>query len=138
MGVYNKAKAEVLRGNLDFVNDTIRALLVDNTYSFDPDDDFVADISAFELAVTNYSRVELGGKTVTEDDINNKGFFDSDDEDFVDLGNGVNATTAGLVLFKFVTDDSDSFLIGFIPVAFTTQGITIRFVWSVSGILEAV
>lgn len=113
-GVYNRGKFIIMDGSLDWVNDTIQALLVDATYVYDPDHNFVADISG-ELTDGSYSRQTLGNKGVTEDDTNDAAVMTADP---VDFGALTNETPAGIVLFKFVTNDADSPLISFSDAGF--------------------
>lgn len=113
-GVYNRGKFIILDASLDWVNDTIRALLVDSSYVYDPDDNFVADISG-ELTDGSYARQTLGNKGVTEDDTNDEAVLTADP---VDFGALTNETPEGIVLFKFVTNDSDSPLISFSDAGF--------------------
>lgn len=113
-GVYNRGKFIIMDGSLDWVSDTIQALLVDSTYVYDPDDNFVADISG-ELTDGSYSRQTLGNKGVTEDDTNDEAVMTADP---VDFGALTNETPAGIVLFKFVTNDADSPLISFSDAGF--------------------
>ena len=108
-GVYNRGKFIIMDGSLDWVSDTIQALLVDSTYVYDPDHNFVADISG-ELTDGSYSRQTLGNKGVTEDDTNDEAVMTADP---VDFGALTNETPAGIVLFKFVTNDAHSPLISF-------------------------
>ena len=113
-GVYNRGKFIIMDASLDWVSDTIQALLVDSTYVFDPDHNFVADISG-ELTDGSYSRQTLGNKGVTEDDTNDEAVMTADP---VDFGALTNETPAGIVLFKFVTNDADSPLISFSDAGF--------------------
>lgn len=113
-GVYNRGKFIIMDGSLDWVSDTIQALLVDSTYVYDPDHNFVADISG-ELTDGSYSRQTLGNKGVTEDDTNDEAVMTADP---VDFGALTNETPAGIVLFKFVTNDADSPLISFSDAGF--------------------
>lgn len=87
---------------------------MDSTYVYDPDDNFVADISG-ELTDGSYSRQTLGNKGVTEDDTNDEAVMTADP---VDFGALTNETPAGIVLFKFVTNDADSPLISFSDAGF--------------------
>lgn len=114
-GVFNRGKFIIADSSLSWTGDTIRALLVDSSYVFDPDDNFVADVSADEVADASYARQTLAGKGVTEDDTGNQATLDADP---VDYGALDNVTPAGQILFKFVTNDADSPLISFSDAGF--------------------
>lgn len=108
-GVYNRGKFIIADGSLVWTGDTIRALLVDASYVYDPDDNFVSDISG-ELTDASYARQTLGNKGVTEDDTADEAWLTADP---VDYGALDNETPAGQVLFKFVTNDGDSPVVAF-------------------------
>lgn len=110
MPVYNRGKFIIADSSLSWTADTIQALLVDSGYSYDPDDNFVSDVSADEIVAGSYARQTLANKAVSEDDANDEATMDADP---VDYGALTGVTPAGIVLFKFVTNDADSPLIGF-------------------------
>lgn len=113
-GVYNRGKLIIADGSLDWTSDTIQALLVDNTYVYDADHNFVSDITG-ELTDGSYSRQTLGSKAVSEDDTNDEATLEAAP---VDFGALTNETPAGIVLFKMVTNDADSPLISFSDAGF--------------------
>lgn len=108
-GTFNRGKFIVADGSLDWTADTIRVLLVDATYTFDPDDNFVADITG-ELTDGSYARQTLANKGVTEDDTNDRAVATADPADFGAL---TNETPEAIVVFKLVTNDADSPLLSF-------------------------
>jgi hypothetical protein len=114
MPVYNRGKFIIGDSSLSWTADTVRTLLVDATYVYDADDNFVSDISG-ELNDASYARVTLGNKSVTEDDTNDLASLDADPADYGAL---TNETPAGIVVFKFVTNDADSPLISFSNAGF--------------------
>lgn len=114
MPCYNRGKFIIANSSLDWGADTIRALLVDSSYTFDPDDNFVSDITG-ELTDGSYARQTLGNKNVSEDDTNDQATLEADP---VDFGALTNETPAGIVIFKFVTNDADSPLISFSDAGF--------------------
>lgn len=109
MAVYNRGKFIIANASLDWVNDTIRALLVDASYTYDADHNFVSDISG-ELTDASYARQTLSSKAVSEDDTNDEATLEADPVDFGALD---NETPEGIVIFKEVTNDADSPLISF-------------------------
>lgn len=133
---YNRGKSLLLSGDLDFDADTIRVMLVDNTYVFNADHDFVSEVSGSELSGTGYTRPTLANVTVTLDDTNDLAYMDADDL----VWSSINAGTAdAMILYKFVTNDADSALLGYIdsggfPV--TTNGGDLNVTWAAAGILK--
>ena len=114
-GVYNRGKFIISDSSLNWASDTIRTLLVDATYVYDPDDNFVADVSADEVADGSYARVTLANKSVSEVDASDEAHFLADPADYGAL---TGVTPAGIVVFKFVTNDADSPLISFSDAGF--------------------
>lgn len=130
---YTAGLLEIQKQNIDYVNDTIQALLVTNTFTFDKSHQFVSQITG-EVSGTGYSRATLGTKSIdsttgTPDTINFK---------------AANLTWAGidvspddlysLVVFKFVTNDADSLLIAnvdFPNISTNGNNITVEFPSSV-------
>lgn len=114
-GVYNRGKFIIADGSLGWIADTERVLLVDATYVYDPDHNFVSDVSADEVVDASYARQTLANKAVTEDDALDEATLDADPADFGAL---TGVTPAGAVVFKFVTNDADSPLISFHDAGF--------------------
>lgn len=114
MPVYNRGKLIISDSSLSWTADTIRALLVDNTYAYDADDNFVSDITG-ELTDASYARQTLANKSVSEDDTADEAHLEADP---IDFGALTNETPAGIVLFKLVTNDADSPLIAFSSAGF--------------------
>lgn len=141
--VYTGAKTDVLQGeiDLDAPND-IRALLVmtNTTADTEQDDHFIGDIGTLdEMDGANYVRKALTGETVNQDDANNRAEFDAADVTWTALGAGARSI-AGVVIFKFVTNDADSVLLAYIdtggfPIAANGGDITIT--WNAEGIVQA-
>lgn len=93
---YTKGAERALSGNLDFVNDTIRALLITKSYTPNPDDDFVGDgLGANEVSGGNYARVSLTGKSVTIDDAADDVTRDADDLTFGAPPSGIDLIGVG-------------------------------------------
>lgn len=130
-GVYNKGKYLLLTGNLGVSSDW-RLMLVDSTYTFSPDDNFVSDVVAKEIGVSGYSRQALASESVTEDDTNDCAYLDASDVTFSGLGSG--ATIGGAILYKYNASDSAAELIGFIDLTNTpTNGSDILVQWAAPG-----
>lgn len=130
-------------GNLTSV--TVKALLVDPTYVFDPDHEFVSSVAGDEVSGTGYAagfsgagRVTLASKTVTRDDTNNYVIFDAADVSWAGLNLGATQIGA-IILWLPKTSDADSLLIcyddtGGFPV--TTTGGTYQHAWPSDGIFR--
>lgn len=135
-GVYNRMKANLFNKLVDLGNgaDAIKVALLDNSHSFDPDDDVWADVSANELETsgTGYEQKTLANQAVTQDDTNDLAKFDADD---------LQWTTATFDAYHAVIFDdtlgSDD-LIGSIDfgVVKSVTGGTFTIQWSSDGILQ--
>lgn len=137
-GVYNLAKGRLGDGTIDWDGSaTFRVLLVDSTYTFEPDNQFVSDVSAKEIAPSGYARQTLTGRTVTVDQTNDRAVYDATDTAFGALGTG--ATIGGAIVYQRVGADdstpSDDILIAFLdcPDA-PTNGGTITVQYAATGV----
>lgn len=141
--VNTRAKSKLISGDIDLNADDIRVLLVGATTTVDTevDKEFIDDYAILdECNATNYVRKALTGEAVAPDLPNARGEFDANDVTWTALGNGTNFTIVGALVFKFVSDDSDS-----IPIAYIdsggfpkgTNGSDFKITWNVEGILQA-
>ena len=114
---YNIAKARLGDGTIDWDNDTINvALLMNNTSAdTDIDADDVADIGTLDESddTGSYSRISLSNATATANDTDDRGEYDADDISFTGLNGDATRDYQGILVYKVVTDDTDS-----IPIAF--------------------
>lgn len=80
-GIYNRFKANLMNKEVDLEADTIKVALLDNSHSFNADNNTWSDVSANEISGTGYTAggEELTNKSVTQDDTNDKAVFDADD-----------------------------------------------------------
>lgn len=137
-GVYNIAKGIE---SVTFASDTIRILLV-TTYTFDPDPDTISGITMTEASDASYTgqgatgRLTLAGKSRTVNDTDDRVEYDATDPVWTALD---NETIVGGIIFKFVTDDTDS-----IPLAYceltspaVTNGSDFTFQFGATGIYTA-
>jgi hypothetical protein len=118
-----------------FTSDTVRALLLKTGYTPNVDHDFVADltVASYEITVAGYSRQTLGTKTRTIDDTNNRITYDCADPAFGTLTAG--ETVVAMVVYKFVTNDADSILLGYYDLVDTaTAGLAFTVELSSSGL----
>lgn len=117
-GFFNTYHHSIMDGSLD-LNDAgtdIQMLLLRSTgsYTFDPDDLYVADIftgGGVEISVTSYSRKSMANKSLAIDNTNDAGVADCDAIVFGALE--VGQTVDAFVIFEQVTNDADSKLIAF-------------------------
>lgn len=115
----------------DFTTDTIRAMLLDNTYTPDKDHDFVADVVAAELAGAGYARETLTTKARTVSDANDRIEYTADDPDFGAVA--VGETAQYMVVYKFVTNDADSILLSCFDLGgVPTNGASFVVQWDVT------
>jgi hypothetical protein len=140
----NKFRTLLLNTGINLLTDTIKVMLVNTSYTPDPDHNFVSSITggtSKELSGTGYvagfagsGRKTLSSKQVTQDDTNNIGFFDAADVTWT----GINAgTIGGIAVIKEVTSDSDSPILVFIDVTDTvTNGGDITAQWASDGLFK--
>ena len=139
---YNKAKAELLKGTLDFdAPDDIRVMLLE-TGGFDADHATIAAVlagAAAELTSTGYSRQALTGEGVTKDDVNDRGEFDAADATFSSVSQDGAETVVAAIVFKFITNDAASIPIAYIDTGgfpISPNGSDIVITWNAEGILQ--
>jgi hypothetical protein len=84
-------------------------LLLDTTYVFDRDHFRVSDISASEIATTNYTRQAVANRTITVDNANDRVIYDCDNNAWPDLGPAAGGPVVGSsVHFVNTGDDGTS------------------------------
>lgn len=131
---YNRGLDEM--GGGQWASGTWKALLLKGAgYTVNKDHDFVADVTpaSNETALSGYARVTLGSKTRTIDDTNDRITYDCADPAFGSIAAG--DTITAMVVYRFVTNDSDSILFGYYDLADTgTNGTAFTPVLSASGI----
>ena len=134
--VYNHAIKLIFNGGLNLDTDTLKIMLVNSTYTPDPDHDFVdagggSDPLDAEIVATNYTG-GWGGSgrktvpvTVTEQDANNRSVLIFTNQTWVALGGAANDTVVGAILIKEGgANDTDSILIAYWDVVNqTTAGV---------------
>lgn len=131
-GLYNRGLDELATWG----SNTFKFLLLKGSgYTFNKDHDYVSDLSpgSNELTVSGYSRQTAGTKTRTIDDTNDRITYDCADPSFGSAAAGETATA--MVLFRFVTNDADSILIGYYDITDTpTDGNPFVVIISASGV----
>ncbi len=134
--LYNTGLEKILDGtvNLDAPAD-IRCLLLKSGYTFDPDHDFVSDLTpgSNEITVSGYARQTMTGEVITRDDTNNRVMFDAGDVTFSALAAG--ETIVAAVLFIYNAADASAQLLAYIDLVDTaTSGGDVVIQWSANGI----
>lgn len=140
--IYNIAKQLLLNGGLDLNTDDIRVALVMTNTTCDTEQDGMATIDDFttldEADGTNYVRKQLASEAVNLDDANDRAEFDAADVTWTALGSGTREL-AGAVIYKHVTDDTDSIPIAWIEFSSSQDPAGVDFVitWNAEGIIQA-
>lgn len=102
-GVFNNAKASIGNGSLDLDTATLKVMLVNSTYVFNPDQVYIDNVAAgdpidHEISVSGYARQTLTSKVVVKDDTNDFAYLDGDDVMFSSLAAG--QVIGGAILFN--------------------------------------
>jgi hypothetical protein len=123
--IYTHFKAKSAKGLIDLDADDIRAILVKTTTTVDtePDTEFISGFTTLaECDAASYARVALTGETVNTDTGNDRAEFTASNIVWAALGAG--NTLQGVLLYKHVTNDTDSMPIAFIEFSsnFVTNG----------------
>lgn len=142
--VYTPWKTKLLTGgvNLTEGQNDIRALLVmtNTTADTEQDTEFIGGLTTLdEMDGANYARKTFSSQAVAEDAGNNRAEFDGEDFTWTALGAGTRQV-AGVVIFRFITNDAASELIAYIDTGgfpFTANGGNFTITWNAEGILQA-
>ena len=139
--VYANAKYLAATDSLEWGDGakTFRALLVDDTYTFNHVQTTVADVLGYEVSDPSYSRQDVVGRTVSLDLPGNRALLDATDVVFTDLGVVI---PSGLIIYKqFGGDDTtpgDDLLICFIdfpPTPASGSGFTYLIEFDPDGVI---
>lgn len=121
--LYSYGKSEMLKGNIDMLNDTINVVLVKNTYT--PNQALASANYTTHISGPGYnasSPVALANKTVS-----GTGIFDADDATFTSVASG--STVLGFLIYHSTTGT----LIGWVdtgtglPFATNNGNVTLTF-----------
>jgi len=114
--------------------------MTNTTADTEADKQFISGGTGFttldEADGANYVRKALADEAVTADEANDRGEFDATDVTWTALGVGTRQY-AGLVVFKFVTNDADSIPIYWIDSGgfpFWGNGGNVTAQWNAEGI----
>lgn len=134
--IYNGFKAKIMDGSINLGTDTIKVALVTSAYI--PDQDLHVFFSSVtnEVTGTGYTAggATLTTKTVTQDNIGNKGVFDADDVSWTTS----TITARGAVIYKSTGVAGTSPLVAYIDFGadkVSTAG-TFTIQWNASGIVN--
>ena len=128
-GLYQSAVADMLDGTMNIDTDTVKLMLVDNTYTYDPDTVFVdeagaSDIIDAEISVTGYTGGfgGAGRKTVAialqANNTNNRVDIElNGGADLTWTALGAGATIEAAVLIKEITNDAASPCIAYFDIS---------------------
>lgn len=131
--VYPKALEGFLKKQIDIVNDNVKAMLVDSTYSYSAAHQFVSDVLAGSI-------IQRGGNLGTKTEVS--GVVDAADLTFTAVVTGKTvaaviiyddtpATDAAKQLLAFIDHDASANVI-----ALPTNGGDITAQWNASGIFS--
>lgn len=143
--VYNVAKEDILDSSFQLDGtDDIRVLLLEAASDENKDDATVQAVLAragtTELTSTNYSRQALTTEAVTVDNTDDEAVFDADNVTFSSVSQAGSETVVAAVVYKHVTDDTDSipflFLDSLTGLPLTPNGSDITITWATEGILN--
>lgn len=133
--VYNKFKQKLINGDIDFTNDTIKAILVTDQYTPNIDTDEFLDDVTNEVSGAGYTTggLEITGKTVTVDTDNDLVIFSGSDLTWATS----TITARGIVIYKDTGNSTTSPLICYLDMTIDRSSLATDFVirWSDSGII---
>lgn len=142
--VYTNAKRALLAGEINLATDDMRVMLVMSDTTTDTEKDkssFAGFTTTDEYDGSGYSSpgLPLSNQSVTADDPNLRGEFDSTDEPAWTLGIG-SRQCVGFILYKFDTDLATSIPVAFYDGAgfpFDGSGGLVGFIFDPEGVLQA-
>jgi len=128
--VSNHFKQQLNLGNITFDADDFKAILMNTTFTFDPDTHAtLADVTADQL-VTGGGYTQdtkaLTGVSVTEDDVNNKSAVTWDNVTWTATTGGIPSTGAYIIYDDTTSDDTVCWCVDFgtdyaVPDTFSIQ-----------------
>ena len=137
MAIVNAVKKKILDAEVNFVTDTIKGMLLNDSHTTNIDtQEFIDDVSTNEISGTGYSAggFTLSNKSVTVDNTDNESVFDADD---VTLSSAT-ITFRYLVIYKDTGTPSTSPIISIIDFGSNQVATTedVVFQWATEGILN--
>jgi hypothetical protein len=139
-GFYQSGVRKLQDDTWSYLSDTVKVALVRDTYTPNPDHDFMSDVTEIPN-ITGYTggfggsgRKTLASKTIVEDDTNNRVAFTAAAVAFGTLA--IGATIGGLVALKEITNDAASIIFAFMGLAVDTptNGSTVTWNFHADGL----
>lgn len=142
----NRGAKRLSNKSTDWVNDTVKLILMDSTFTPDQDDNTISDIVAHEIGnVSGYAggfgnagRKSLASKTLTENDTNNRVELDAADVTWTAVAAGDTIGHFVAVVLESV-NDAGSDIIGYVQIAAVntpTNGSDITITWDSAGLFN--
>jgi hypothetical protein len=135
--MYNEGNESIVDRNIDLLADTIKAMLVNSTYTPNKDDQFIdtgGASDAVDARLTSTTDQTLGSKAIGKDTTSDFVYFDAADVVFSAVQTG--QTAVGVVIYKDTGTPTTSKLIAYLDITDTpTNGgdITIQFATPANG-----
>ena len=113
-GAYTNGIENTLIGSTDWDTSTLKLTLIKDSYTYDPDHDFVNDVTSAECDATGFNGGFAGADrnvcaiTVTEQTASNRVVCILTDETYSAIGGASNNTLESALLMREVSADSDS------------------------------
>jgi hypothetical protein len=136
---FPKGQTSLASGDVDPAGDTLKILLLQNSYTYDATDQYVTDLTpaTHEHDAGGYARKTLANVTVGDraDGLGAK--IDADDVTWTALAVGT-LDLRYAVVYQHVTDDTDSRLLWILDFGqdLTPDGADFRIEWSSAGMIE--
>lgn len=135
--MYNEGNQSIIDRDIDLAANTIKAMLVNSTYTPNKDDQFIdtgGASDAVDARLSGTTDQTLANKAIGKDDTNDFAYFDADDVVFSAVTTG--QTAVGVVIYKDTGTPTTSKLIAYLDITDTpTNGgdITIQFATPANG-----
>lgn len=134
MPTYNNAKKLLGNGSIDWasVGQTFRVLLASSSYVPDIDAHVFVSSVTNELSGGGYSRKDIVNRSIVIDTTTDRADYKGDNVTWTSLSVGA---VAWVILFKLVTNDSDSLLIAAFDITGTnTNGLDFILRWDAQAL----
>ena len=140
--LYNNYKALALSGTIDLSTDTIKVLLVTNSYTAARDNTakqdhtITGDIGATEVVGTNYTAggTALAGRSITINESQNESRFSASNVSWASS----TITASGAIVYADGGSEATNYLIAYIDFGQDTSSSngTFQIVWNAEGIVN--
>ena len=132
---YNIFKKSIMNGGIDLDTDTLKVMLVTDSYTPDIDADLDRADVTNEITGDGYTEggATLGSVTITQDDTNDRGVFDAADTTWASS----SITARGAVIYLSTGTAADDLLIAYKDFGAdkTSSNGNFTITWSADGIL---